>query len=285
MRTSIEADLCFRVEDKDGHRIDAHLTGSGQVLTLLVDDPGAFAGAGDAAAVRLVADELAARHLEVRVSDGKKTLVRLGDVRAPWWQRRLTRSRHLRVGSMRGLWTAAQARAGGREPVLPSLLSAPPPTLSPLLPTFGARPRRVTGTNDPARAGSPRLVQVTDMALPDTRRTIYSLGDSVTIGSAEDCDIRLPGLEPHHCRVDHDEQDEFVAHAVDGVIRIHGARVAEGILRTGTRLEVGDHCLVFAREEYADHGRPYGGRIGGELGHQMPQPRRAGDDAPAGPRA
>ena len=111
MRTSVEADLCFRVEDADGQRIDGHLTGSGQVLTLRIDDPGAFAGAGDATAVRYVADELAARRLEVRVTDGRSTLVRLGDVRAPWWQRRLTRSRHLRIGSLRGLWTAAQARA------------------------------------------------------------------------------------------------------------------------------------------------------------------------------
>ena len=76
MRTSVEADLCFRVEDADGQRIDGHLTGSGQVLTLHIDDPGAFAGAGDAAAVRYVADELAARRLEVRVTDGRSTLVR-----------------------------------------------------------------------------------------------------------------------------------------------------------------------------------------------------------------
>lgn len=165
--------------------------------------------------------------------------------------------------------------------MLPSLLSAPPQTLSPLLPTFSARPRRVTGTYDPARAGSPRLVHVPDMALPDTRRTIYRLGDEVLIGSAEDCDIRLPGLEPYHCRVVHDQQDEFVAHAVGGWIRIHGARVEEGLLRTGARLEIGEHCLVFAREEYADHGRPFGGRIGGELGHQLPQPRRPGVDSPA----
>lgn len=278
MRTSVEADLCFRVEDADGQRIDGHLTGSGQVLTLRIDDPGAFAGAGDAAAVRYVADELAARRLEVRVTDGRSTLVRLGDVRAPWWQRRLTRSRHLRVGSLRGLWTAAQARAQGREPVLPSLLSAPPPTLSPILPTFGARPRHVAGTHDPARAGSPRLVLVPDLAGPETRRTIYSLagdcGDSFLIGSAEDCHIRLPGLAPHHCVVVHDDDDEFVAEALDGEVRVHGARVQQGLLRTGTRLELGEHCLAFAREEYADHGRPYGGRIGGELGHQRPQPER-----------
>ena len=30
--------------------------------------------------------------------------------------------------------------------------------------------------------------------------------------------------------------------------------------------------MVYAREEYADHGRPYGGRVGGEVGHQKAQP-------------
>lgn len=276
MRTTLDADVCFRVEDADGHRIEGHLTGTGRVLTLTVDDPGAFAGAGDAAAVRFVAEELAHRHLEVRVCDRDSVLVRLGDVRTPWWQRRVTRSRHVRVGSLRGLWTAAQARTRGREPILPSLLSAPPPTLFPLLPTFGLRPRRPAGTHDPARAGSPRLVHVPDVALPDTRRTVYSLGEDVLIGSAEACDLRIEGLAPYHCRVVHDEHDEFVAIALGGEVRIHGAPVEDGLLRTGARLELGDHCLVFSREEYADHGRPYGGRIGGELGHQRPQPLRAG---------
>lgn len=279
MRTSVSADLCFRVEDPEGHRVEGHLTGTGGELTLLVDDPGAFAGAGDAAVVRYVARELAARHLELRVTDGRSTLVRLGDVHAPWWQRRITRSRHLRVGSLRGLWTAAQARARGRDPVLPGLLSAPPPTLVPMLPTFAARPRRVTGTHDPARAGSPRLVLAPDLALPQSRRTIYHLGDEVLVGSGAGCDIRLTGLADRHCRIVHDERDEFVVHAVDGEVRVHGARVAEGLLRTGTRLEVGEHCLVFTREEYADHGRPYAGRVGGELGRQRPQPRRGAERA------
>ena len=99
------------------------------------------------------------------------------------------------------------------------------------------------------------------------------------VGSGSGSDIRLPGLAEHHCRVVHDERDEFVVHAVDGQVRVHGARVTEGLLRTGTRLEVGEHCLVFAREEYADHGRPFAGRVGGELGRQRPQPRRVPDRA------
>jgi hypothetical protein len=58
-----------------------------------------------------------------------------------------------------------------------------------------------------------------------------------------------------------------------GPVRVHGAVVAtEALLRTGTRIDVGPWTLTYAREEYADHGRPYGGRLGGELGRQRPQP-------------
>ena len=41
-----------------------------------------------------------------------------------------------------------------------------------------------------------------------------------------------------------------------------------------TRVEVGAWTMTFFREEFADHGRPYGGRVGGEIGHQRPQPER-----------
>jgi hypothetical protein len=37
---------------------------------------------------------------------------------------------------------------------------------------------------------------------------------------------------------------------------------------------LGEWTMSFYREEYADHGRPYGGRIGGELGRQQAQPPR-----------
>jgi hypothetical protein len=38
--------------------------------------------------------------------------------------------------------------------------------------------------------------------------------------------------------------------------------------RTGARIDIGPHSLAFLREEYADHGRPHGGREGGEIGPQ-----------------
>jgi hypothetical protein len=57
-------------------------------------------------------------------------------------------------------------------------------------------------------------------------------------------------------------------------VKVNGRPVTEALLRTGARVDVGGHHLAFVREEYADHGRPFGGRIGGELGYQRPQPPR-----------
>jgi hypothetical protein len=60
-----------------------------------------------------------------------------------------------------------------------------------------------------------------------------------------------------------------------GGTRVNGAPVNTVALRTAARVDVGRWTMSFFREEFADHGRPYGGRIGGELGHQRPQPGRS----------
>jgi hypothetical protein len=110
---------------------------------------------------------------------------------------------------------------------------------------------------------------------PDERPSAFHLGREVTtIGSAPDCDIRLPGLADRHAEVLHDEDDEFVLVALEGAVRVHGAPAQRALLRNATRVELGRWTLVYAREEYADHGRPYGGRVGGELGRQRSQPPR-----------
>lgn len=66
-------------------------------------------------------------------------------------------------------------------------------------------------------------------------------------------------------------------------VRVNGERVRQRILRTATRVEIGSWTMTFARDEYADHGRPYGGRIGGELGRQRPQPPRGATRTPGAP--
>lgn len=261
--------------ERDGRpTVRTRLRGAGNRLTLEIDDPSAFAGAGDAAAVRQFAEALARRGIAMRVEQGGRHLVTLGDVTAPWWQRRVTGTRRIRLGSLRRAW-AARARAGGTAPVLPDARLLPPPTLLPLAPTLRRRPRRpVTTTHDPARGGNPRLVLVQERLGPDDEHVVHRLHDGMTIGSHSGCSIVLPGLAPVQARLRHDERDEWVVDGVSGVTRVHGAAVVSQILRTGTRIDLGVHSLVFARDEYADHGRPFGGRIGGEAGHQIPQPPR-----------
>jgi hypothetical protein len=290
-RLDVVADLDFAVEVPGRAPLQGSLTGSGSSLELRVDDPSAFAGPGDSDAVRGVAAVLADRGLRVTVVAAGRPLLTLGDTRSSWLQRRLTGSRHMRVRGAGGAWTAFRARVNApNDAILPDASLSPPPTLTPLAPTFLRRRRRpVTTTHDPRGGGNPRLVLAprTD-PWPGDEQPVFPLrGQVTTIGSAADCDIRLPGLQPQHAEVRHDDADELVVlHLGRGEpVRVSGEPVRQRILRTGSRVEIGAWTMTYFREEYADHGRPYGGRIGGELGHQKPQPpRHAVQRAPgAGP--
>lgn len=275
-RTEVAADLAFEMTTPTGREVRGHLRGEHNRLDLVVDDPGAFAGSGDAAAIRGLADLLAHQGVTIRVVHDGRALVLLGHVSAPWWQRRATGTRHIKLASLRGAWTSARSRARRTEPVLPEAGLVPPGTPWPPAPTFAKRVRRPVGTtHDPAHGGSPRLVLAKQDAWGAERQPIFWLGDrDTTIGSDASCDVVLAGLEPVHAWVSHDDLDEFVLHSPHAATRVHGALTREQVLRTGARIDLGDWQLVFAREEFADHGRPYGGRIGGELGRQRPQPPR-----------
>ncbi|MEO5852305.1 MAG: FHA domain-containing protein [Nocardioides sp.] len=283
-QVSVRAHLDFEVEVAGRGVVRGTVRGDGTELTLDVDRPEVFAGRADAGTVGLFADGLARRGLTVKVVRGPTHLVTLGDTRAPWWQRRATGSRHIRLGSVRGAWASGRTRLSrDATPVLPDGGLVPPLPMFPLAPTFMRRSRRpVTTTHDPARGGSPRLVLVAQGSyLPGERQPIYWLtGETTTLGSGQDCDIVLPGLAGLHVRIVHDERDEYVVQALDPDTRVNGARVDQQFLRTGSRLRVGRWTLAYSRDEYADHGRPHGGRIGGELGRQQPQPprRRPQDD-------
>jgi hypothetical protein len=281
VRTRVEADVCFRV-DTPGHApVTGSLQGRGSALTLRVSDPAAFASGADAAGLRRIATELAGLGLAVQVRDADDVpLVSLGAVRCPWWQRPFTRSPHMRVAGIRGVVSAGRGRLRSDTSTLPGPGLLPPATPFPVAPTFLRRPvRRVTTTHDPGRGGLPRLVE---RPVPGVTRSAYPVHwlqqERTTIGSDPACDIVLPGLAPVHAEVVHDDADEFVVTAVgDAEVRVHGRRVTTSILRSSTRVELGSgpaRILAFLREEYADHGRPHGGRIGGELGRQRPQPPR-----------
>ncbi len=280
MELSLDADLTFSVDVPGARRVTGHLSGSGTALELRVDDSFVFAGRRDAAAIRGLATGLAHRGLSITVVGPSGPLVTLGARRTSWLQRRVTRSRHIRIERGAGLWSLARGRAqAGSVSALPATELAPPVTMWPLAPTFLRRPRQVTTTHDPNHGGNPRLVMAShEHPHPQDHPPVFRLTREVTtIGSAPDSDIRLPGLAPRHAEVRHDEWDEYVLYRLGspGTTKANGAPVDHALLRNATRVQFGDWTMSFAREEYADHGRPYGGRIGGELGHQRPQPPRA----------
>jgi hypothetical protein len=278
---TVDADLQFSVDIPGQRPLSGALTGSGTALHLRVSHPHLFAGRSDRNAIRGLAKGLADRGLSLSVVTPSGPLVTLGAAKTSWLQRRMTGSRHIRIERGAGLWSLVrgrnQAPNGG---ALPAAELAPPPTPLPLAPTMARRPRRpVTTTHDPNRGGSPRLFisRGPHARMPDPHT--IPLRDAVTtIGAGADCDIRLPGLEALHAVIQHDDEDEFVLvrrSSSPGSTRVHGAPVDTAILRSGSGIDLGRWKLSYFREEYADHGRPYGGRIGGELGRQRSQPSRA----------
>ncbi|WP_298039791.1 hypothetical protein [uncultured Microbacterium sp.] len=126
-------------------------------------------------------------------------------------------------------------------------------------------------------AGNPRL-----LVSRDGERFVFDLvADAVRIGSADGNELQLADTDPVHADVVHDDRDEYVL-TLHGHGEMNanpdaaetGASGRSEILRTGARFTAGDWTLVYSREEFADHGRPYGGRVGGEFSDQPPQPER-----------
>jgi hypothetical protein len=276
----LDADLAFSVELPGDRTVTGQLAGSGTALSLSVSDPFAFAGRSDSLTVRFLARSLAAHGVSVTVVTPSGPLVTLGASRLPWWQRRVTGSRHIRIERLAGLVSLARGRVRAKVGALPGPGLRPPGTLWPLVPTLMRRPRGVTTTHDPNRGGNPRLVLAPGRhpSPADVRQVFPLRGTVTTIGSDPGCDIRLAGIEPRHADIRHDDRDEFVLvrRGRPGSVLVNGGPVDSSLLRTATRVQLGEVTLSFARDEYADHGRPYGGRVGGELGHQRPQPPRPG---------
>jgi pSer/pThr/pTyr-binding forkhead associated (FHA) protein len=125
-----------------------------------------------------------------------------------------------------------------------------------------------------------------EQVLPGRPRLIFSLGGSApagaqpgevdlrpgvtVIGSADDADVQLSGLAPYHAEIRQEDGEEYVWVDLGSAVgsRVDGQPMGEQGLHTGDRIEVGGWTLSFYRDEFADHGRPDGGRSGGELsGH------------------
>jgi hypothetical protein len=153
----------------------------------------------------------------------------------------------------------------------------------------------VTTTHDPAGGGRPRLLFSAEcsarMAGGDDRgqglQYEFNLARGVTtIGSARDAYLRLQGIGARVAEIHRDASDEYVFVPVGDAAasRLNGADAVEAPLHTGDRLEFGDWVMSYFREEYADHGRPFGGRQGGELSDQKAQrkPRPRGTSQAGG---
>lgn len=137
-------------------------------------------------------------------------------------------------------------------------------------------------------AGDP-LLRITR----DGERMEFPLeAEVVRIGSAAGNELRLDETDPVHATVTHDDRDEYVLtlhgagemNANPGADATHPGDATQ-TLRTGARFTAGPWTLVFNRAEFADHGRPFGGRKGGEYSDQPLQNPRPdydqGSPAPA----
>jgi predicted GNAT family acetyltransferase len=130
-------------------------------------------------------------------------------------------------------------------------------------------PRRhtVTTTHAAWGAGHPRI-----LATSEYERYVHEIKcDLMHIGSAADSDLKLPATDPLHAKILHETTDEFVLTMFGEGATSSGRHE---VLRTGAHFTAGPWQLIFVRDEFADHGRPYGGRVGGEAGHQRTQKPR-----------
>ena len=139
----------------------------------------------------------------------------------------------------------------------------------------------VTTTHDPEGGGRPRLIFAFGgtAEIGSTQREFDLLPTVTTIGSGDGADLRLDGLAERHAEVRRDDGDEYVLVdlGTDAGVLVDGQPVEQVPLHTGDRIELGGWTLSYYREEFADHGRPFGGREGGEG-----TPRHPGDEHPAG---
>ena len=269
--------------DADVPPFEGTITAAGTEVRIVVSDPSRLPGNGrrTLAEMSTVADALASRGISVTLEGPDGPILQLGDVKSGALQRVITGSKHIRLGSVSAVAPLLVRRNGDRTLTFP----VPPETPLPLVPTINRTVRRrVTTTHYTPGSGRPRLIfAVGDSSWDGLRPREFDLLPTKTvIGSGDEADLRLPGLAPVHAEIRHEGDDEYVLYGFDqvggGGARDQGPGRDGGgrILRTGARIELGDWRLAYFRAEFADHGRPYGGRQGGEFARQRKQPPRGG---------
>jgi hypothetical protein len=281
----LEIDLSFSLDEPhvDGtgadaaHALEGTVTAAGTDIQIFANHPEMLMQGRSVklADIRTLAQEIAGYGLSITLTGPDGVIARIGDVNAPVVQRVVTGSPHIRLGS-----AAAVAPLLRRRGTAAPAVSLPPATLFPLVPTVSRRIRRtVTTTHYLPGSGRPRLIFVIGSKNWNGQmpREFDLLPDGTTIGSGAEADLQLEGLSPVHAEIRHTKDDEYVLYPIgelSGSSRLAdaGGRKDGGqVLRTGTRIELGKWKMAYFREEFADHGRPYGGRVGGELARQKPQ--------------
>ncbi|MFB3978577.1 MULTISPECIES: FHA domain-containing protein [Microbacterium] len=281
----LDIDLAFS-EQKTGPDaalppFEGTITAAGTEVRVKISDPSRLPGNGRRSLAELstVADALAKRGISVCLEGPDGPILHLGDVKSSLLQRVVTGSPHIRLGSVAALAPLLTRRKDGQALTVP----VPPGTPLPLVPTVNRLVRRrITTTHYTPGSGRPRLIFAIGSASWDGKppREFDLLPTKTVIGSGDEADLRLPGLAPVHAEIRHEGDDEYVLYGFDvvggGGAAAEGRRGNGRILRTGARIELGDWRLAYFRAEWADHGRPYGGRVGGEFARQRKQPPRGG---------
>lgn len=265
------AQVDVEVTRPGGTSVTARVTAVGRRVSLRSSDLSAFAAGRSGRDFTTLARRLADEGVIVEIADTEGPLLRLGAVRPRFWHRVATGTPHVQVVRWRAA-AALKARAltGGSDAIV-----LPPPAAWPDLPTAPWARRRVTTTHDPYGGGHPRLY-LSDTRVPATGREVrvhlLALGET-TIGSSPESNLCLDGISDLQAVVTRTEQDEYVigARGRQTPTYVNGRELPLQTLRTGCRIELGPWRLTYVRDEFADHGRPYGGRLGGEIGHQRPQ--------------
>lgn len=277
MRLDIDLNFSFTPigeRNESGRTISGSIKAAGTHVEVRTDDSSLVSQITpiDRRSAVQLAEGLAARGLSVSIVGPEGPIVSLGAVKAPALQRWLTRSPHIRLGSLKTAFTASR---GKPEQTGLAGLSTVPLTPWPPVPTFNRRiRRRVTTTHSTPGSGRPRLIITrADASGGSWQRTEFNLLPQQTIiGSDAGADLTLAGLDSTHAVITHTNMDEYVLRRIGhGGGSRNAAPGEQVILRSGSRIEIGGWRLVFFREEYADHGRPFGGRQGGELAYQKPQ--------------
>lgn len=278
----LDINLTFSLEeDGIGGAVDDLLTGtvtaSGSEVEVFASNPEMLMRGRSLklSSLRLIAAEIAAYGLSITLSGPDGVIAKVGAVDAPVLQRVVTGSPHIRLGS-----PAALAPLLRRRGAAITGIPLPPRTLFPIVPTVsrGVR-RKITTTHYTPGSGRPRLIFVigSENWNGQMPREFDLLPTTTVIGSRNDADLLLDGLEPLHAEIRHTADDEYILYPFGQMAGSSktgeetGRRDGGQVLRTGARIELGPWRMAYFREEFADHGRPHGGRVGGELSRQKPQ--------------